>query len=162
MNSTQQSSEALAILPDPHGQCLSFPTIMTEEELIQFFRIPSISKAGDHHNVVENLKRLRNLPRIHICNRVLYPKEAILQWIEQETTTGKRRWETLGHSDRRKAEKQRAQKERELRMGYVDPTSMRLSDFVEDSLIKTGDQIRESTPNAIGRRVSIGAKGRLR
>ena len=61
--------------------------------------------------------------------------------------TGKRRWETLGHSDKRRAEKQRTEKERELRMGYVAPASMRLSDFVEDSLVKTGDQIRESTQN---------------
>jgi integrase len=30
-------------------------------------------------------------------------------------------------------------------MGIVEPGSMKLRDFVEDSLIKTGDQIREST-----------------
>ncbi len=58
---------------------------------------------------------------------------------------GKRRRLSLGHGDRRKAEKQRVQKERELRMGIVAPESMRLSDFVVDSLTKTGDQIREST-----------------
>jgi len=62
-------------------------------------------------------------------------------------SAGKRRWETLGHSDKRNAEKQRAQKERELGMGYIAPASMKLSDFVEDSLAKTGDQIRESTQN---------------
>lgn len=39
----------------------------------------------------------------------------------------------------------RVQKEKELRMGYVEPGSMRLKDFMEDSLAKTGDQIREST-----------------
>jgi len=61
---------------------------MTEEELIQFLRIPAISNAKDHHNVVENLKRLRNLPRIHICNKALYPKEAIEEWIQQQTTIG--------------------------------------------------------------------------
>ena len=58
---------------------------------------------------------------------------------------GKRKWETLGHADRRKAEKQRAQKEKELRMGYIEPDSMRIRDFMEDSLARTGDQIREST-----------------
>jgi integrase len=58
---------------------------------------------------------------------------------------GKRKWETLGHADRRKAEKQRAQKEKELRMGYVEPMSLRLRDFTKDSLARTGDQIREST-----------------
>jgi integrase len=58
---------------------------------------------------------------------------------------GKRRWDTLGHSDRRKAEKQRALKEKELRMGYIQPDSMNLRDFLKDSLARTGDQIREST-----------------
>ena len=65
------------------------PVLMTESELIEFLRIPVISNANDHHNVIENLKRLRNLPRIHICNRTLYPKGAILKWIEQQTTAGK-------------------------------------------------------------------------
>lgn len=58
---------------------------------------------------------------------------------------GKRKCETLGHSNQRKAERQRAQKEKELRMGYVTPSSMRLKDFTRDSLVRTGDQIREST-----------------
>ena len=60
----------------------------------------------------------------------------VLRYVD---SSGKRRWETLGHSDKRKAEKQRTQKERELRIGHVDPASMRLSDFLEDSLAKTGD-----------------------
>jgi len=50
-----------------------------------------------------------------------------------------------GTPDSRKAELDRAQKERELRMGLVGPQSMRLSDFTADSLTRTGDQIREST-----------------
>lgn len=58
---------------------------------------------------------------------------------------GKRRCESLGHSDRRKADKQRGKKEKELRMEYCEPESMKLKDFAEDSLIRTGDQIREST-----------------
>lgn len=63
---------------------------------------------------------------------------------------GKRRWENLGHSDKRKAEKQREKKEKELRMGYVAPGSMRLRDFVKDSFMRTGDQIRESTRKDYG------------
>jgi integrase len=58
---------------------------------------------------------------------------------------GKRRCESLGHTNRRKAEMQRSKKEKELRMGYLEPSSMRLTDFMEDSLARTGDQIREST-----------------
>jgi integrase len=56
-----------------------------------------------------------------------------------------RRRISLAHADKRKAEFQRAQKERELRMGFVEPQSMKLSDFTADSLTRTGDQIREST-----------------
>jgi integrase len=58
---------------------------------------------------------------------------------------GKRKCETLGHTNLRKAERQLDQKEKELRMGYVAPCSMRLRDFMEDSLARTGDQIRQST-----------------
>jgi len=58
---------------------------------------------------------------------------------------GKRRRQSLGHADRQKAERQRAQKQRELRMGVVDPQTMNLSEFLADSLERTGGQIREST-----------------
>ncbi len=58
---------------------------------------------------------------------------------------GKQRCESLGHKNRQKAERQRSQKEKELQMGYVAPNSIRLRDFMEDSLKRTGDQIREST-----------------
>jgi integrase len=57
----------------------------------------------------------------------------------------KRRQTSLGHVDMRKAERQRAQKERELRMGVMAPESMKLSDFADDSLARTGNQIRQST-----------------
>jgi hypothetical protein len=60
--------------------------LLSEDELIRFLRIPEISTAKDHHNVVEHLKRYRGLPRISICNKVLYPTKAILDWIEKETT----------------------------------------------------------------------------
>lgn len=56
-----------------------------------------------------------------------------------------RRKTSLKHANLRKAKRQVAQKERELKMGAVVPTSMRLSDFTRDSLKRTGNQIREST-----------------
>ena len=58
---------------------------------------------------------------------------------------GKRKQKSLGHSDARKAERQRAQFERKLQMGKVEPGSLKLKDFVKDSLERTGNQIREST-----------------
>ena len=63
-----------------------YPELLTEEELIQFLRISDVSKSNDYHNVIEHLKRFRNLPRIHICNKALYPKKAVLGWIEKETS----------------------------------------------------------------------------
>ena len=77
---------APAALLGGDGGFVPCPELMTEDELIRFLRIPQISGAKDHHNVVEHLKRYRGLPRIRICNKVLYPTQAILKWIERETT----------------------------------------------------------------------------
>ena len=66
-----------------------YPDLLTEEELIKFLRIPSVSKANDYHNVIENLKRMHGLPRIHICGKPLYPVEAIRKWTEEKTFFGK-------------------------------------------------------------------------
>ena len=46
---------------------------------------------------------------------------------------------------KRKAEKRRAQFERELRMGIVAPGSLKLSDFIDDSVRRTRGQVGEST-----------------
>ncbi|OHB60803.1 MAG: hypothetical protein A2167_08885 [Planctomycetes bacterium RBG_13_46_10] len=62
-----------------------FPVLMTEQELIEFLRIPAVSKADDYTNVVANLKRMRDLPCIHICRQPLYPRAAILHWIYKQT-----------------------------------------------------------------------------
>lgn len=62
------------------------PDLMTEDELIVYLRIPEISKAKNHKNAVENLKRMHQLPRIHICGKPLYPREAIREWVRQKTT----------------------------------------------------------------------------
>jgi len=85
---------------------------------------------------------------VKLNKRPLYSGRGFTYFLRY-TENGKRKWETLGHSDRRKAEKQLAQKEKELQMGYVEPDSMRLKAFAKDSLIRTGDQIRESTRHEI-------------
>lgn len=59
------------------------PELMTENELIEYLRIPEISNSKDFRNVIYNLKRMRHLPRIHICNKPLYPKKAIDKWLEE-------------------------------------------------------------------------------
>ena len=66
----------------------------------------------------------------------------VLIWNDE---LGKERWQTLGHTDGRQAEKQSIQKDRELRMGLTEPEIMNLSEFPEDSLAKTSGQVREGT-----------------
>lgn len=73
------------VMPDTNGGFILCPELLTEDELICFLRIPQVSTSKDHHNVIEHLKRYRALPRIHICNKVLYPTQAIRVWIEKET-----------------------------------------------------------------------------
>ena len=67
----------------------SWPDLMTEQELIVYLRIPEVSRASDYRNVVENLKRVHGLPRIHLCGKPLYPRKAVREWIEQHTKNGK-------------------------------------------------------------------------
>ncbi len=55
--------------------------LMTEVELVAYLRIPEVSKSKDYHNVIAHLKRVYDLPCIHICRQPLYPLEAISQWI---------------------------------------------------------------------------------
>jgi hypothetical protein len=61
---------------------------MTEQELIRFLRIPEISNASNHRNVVENLKRTRGLPRIHLCGKAVYLTDAVKTWLENHLTYG--------------------------------------------------------------------------
>ena len=69
----------------------------------------------------------------------------VLIWYDEH---GKERWQTLKHADSRKAKRQQAQKERELRMGLLEPESMRLNKLLEDYLQRTRTQIEESTANS--------------
>ena len=73
---------------DP-AQFINTSELMTEAEVIHFLRIPEISNSKDYHNVIEHLKKFRGLPRIHMCRKALYPKKAVLEWVEKETDVGK-------------------------------------------------------------------------
>jgi len=61
------------------------PDLMTIDEVVVFLRIPEVSTAKDYHNVVKNLIRYRDLPHIRISNRLLFPRQAVLEWIGSET-----------------------------------------------------------------------------
>jgi hypothetical protein len=68
---------------------LPSPTVMTEEELIQFLRIPEISNATNYRHVVENLKRKHGLPRIHLCGRTVYLTDSVKVWLEKHVVCGR-------------------------------------------------------------------------
>ncbi|MDI6450229.1 tyrosine-type recombinase/integrase [Anaerobaca lacustris] len=87
--------------------------------------------------MVKQLVKLRTRPSRDSKTFVL-----MLDYID---ASGKRNRESLGHADKRKAERQRAQKERELRMGIVVPERMRLSELLADSRERTRGQVRETT-----------------
>jgi len=82
---------------------------------------------------------------VKLWERPSYDGKKFTYYLLYTDEQGRRRQKSLGHADRRKAERQRGQFERKLIMGIVEPDSMKLRDFVEDSLTRTGDQIREST-----------------
>ncbi|MBN2312908.1 MAG: hypothetical protein JXM79_03195 [Sedimentisphaerales bacterium] len=88
MNRTQQHIKSLAVLMSSEGDFGLCPTVMTKEELIRFLRIPEISNARSHRNVVENLKRTRGLPRIHLCRKTVYLADAVKSWLENLITCG--------------------------------------------------------------------------
>ena len=80
------SKPTAALIPVSNGSSDAAPELMTEAELICFLRIPEVSKATNYHNAIDNLKRMHDLPRIHICGQPLYPREAIVEWIRDRTT----------------------------------------------------------------------------
>jgi integrase len=66
----------------------------------------------------------------------------MLDYVDQ---SGKRRQISLGHADKRHAERQRHEKELELKVNVADPVSMKLTDFFRDSLARTKGQVRATT-----------------
>ncbi len=74
----------------------------------------------------------------------------LIDYIDENDT---RRQISLGHADRKKAEKQRAQKERELRMGIVESVRLRLRKLLADYLEQTRTQIEPSTADSAAYRM---------
>jgi len=88
MNGMQQNSDVPPIPPYPGRRFGLCPTVMTEDELIQFLRIPEISRAKNHRHATENLKRVHGLPRIHLCGKTLYLTDSAKAWLQQRVTCG--------------------------------------------------------------------------
>lgn len=87
---------------------------------------------------------------VKLWERPSYDGNGFTYYLLYTDENGKRKQKSLGHSNARKAERQRAQFERKLQMGKVEPGSLKLKDFLEDSLERTGNQIRESTRDEYG------------
>jgi len=61
-----------------------YPELMTQYELIEYLRIPEVSTATNHGNVIDNFKRFHQLPCIHISKKPLYPLAAVRRWVEEK------------------------------------------------------------------------------
>jgi integrase len=72
-------------------------------------------------------------------------KKSFRYMLDYRDQSGERRQISLGHADKRRAERQRYEKELELRMHIAEPISMRLIDFFQDSLMRTKGQVRATT-----------------
>ncbi len=84
MNTSAITNNANLTLPDGNGGFTPCPELLTEEEVIRFLRIPQVSKSSNYGNVIANLKRMHGLPCIHICKQPLFPRDAILKWVEEK------------------------------------------------------------------------------
>jgi len=82
---------------------------------------------------------------VKLWERPSYDGKSFTYYLLYTDDKGKRKQLSLGHTDSRKAERQRDKLERKLRMGRVELGSLKLKDFLKDSLERTGNQIREST-----------------
>ena len=82
MSKADQSQSLIAILPGAEGEWRPCPELMTEAEVIEYLRIKEVSSAKNLHNVVENLKRVHDLPCVHISHKPLYPLKAVREWVE--------------------------------------------------------------------------------
>jgi len=67
-----------------HNTTDRFRDLMTEDEVIDFLRIPEVSNGADPHNVIDNLRRQRGLPCLHISRQPLYYRPAIRRWLRAE------------------------------------------------------------------------------
>ena len=81
---------------------------------------------------------------VRIWKRPSRDDKSFAYYLRYKDLEDKERYESLGHSDARKAEKQRLHKEKELRMQFCPSEAMRLSEFLDDCLRRTGNQIRPS------------------
>ncbi len=67
-----------------NNETKTYRDLMTEVEAIEYLRIPEISKAKNLKHVIDNLKRMHDLPCIYISRQPLYPLTAVQEWINRQ------------------------------------------------------------------------------
>lgn len=82
---------------------------------------------------------------VRLWKRPTFDGQKYTYYLVYYDADGRRKQKALGHADKRKAKKQCAQLTRELKMEIVEPCSIRLSEFLKDSLVRTRGQVRENT-----------------
>ena len=89
--------------------------------------------------------KMKNLVKIWLRRHRKGSYVYYLRWIGQD---GRESYQSLGHSDKREAERQRREKELELQRDAEQPKKMTLSELLEDYLDRTRTQIEPSTARA--------------
>ena len=88
---------------------------------------------------------MRSKELVRLWKRPSKDGRSFTYYLRYYNMENKEQVQSLQHADGRKAEKQRLAKEKELRMGFCPSGTMRLREFVTDSLERTGSNIRPST-----------------
>lgn len=81
INSTNKIAKPESELFDPPVWKIGYPDVMTEEEVIEYLRIPHVSKAKNYMNVLGNLIRARHLPCFTVSRKRVFFLEAVREWI---------------------------------------------------------------------------------
>jgi hypothetical protein len=113
------------------------------EQSIWEIRAEGVSQGQSNSDTTKEEVSMKTLVRL--WKRPSHDGKKFSYYLLYYDENGERRQKALGHTDARKAERERAQLERELRMGIVEPGSMKLTEFLKDSLERTRGQVRENT-----------------
>ena len=62
----------------------TYPDLLTEQELIEYLRMPEVSTSRNLKRSIQYLKSFKELPRINISRSTLYPLKAIREWIDKQ------------------------------------------------------------------------------
>lgn len=67
---------------------IAYADVMTEHELIEYLRIPCVSKAANYRWAIDHLIRTRDLPCFHMCRKRVFSLAAVRQWVAGQQRKG--------------------------------------------------------------------------